>query len=85
VAEFARSAKGPFAPLRAAGFHAAAELAAHLVAEADRRSRDVFGRLTEPNADRYALAWLAACAHLAATEQTLIRASWSSALQDHPL
>jgi hypothetical protein len=64
------------APLRAAGFHAAADLAARLAAEAARRARDPFGRLTDPDPDRYARAWLAAAAHLAAVERDLVLASW---------
>ncbi|WP_433236722.1 SWIM zinc finger family protein [Streptosporangium sp. CA-135522] len=78
VAEAARSgdshAQG--APLRRAGFAAAAELAAALTAEADRRGRDVFGRLTDSGPDGYAWAWLAAAIHLAATDQALVQASW---------
>ncbi|MET8387765.1 SWIM zinc finger family protein [Streptosporangium canum] len=78
VAEHARSgdshAQG--APLRRAGFEAAAELAAALTAEADRRSRDVFGRSTDSGPDGYAWAWLAAAIHLAAADQALVQASW---------
>ncbi|OUC93535.1 SWIM zinc finger family protein [Streptosporangium minutum] len=78
VAEHARSgdshAQG--APLRRAGFEAAAELAAALAAEADRRSRDVFGRSTDSGPDGYAWAWLAAAIHLAAADQALVQASW---------
>jgi hypothetical protein len=68
-----------FAPLRAAGFNAAADLATRLVQEADRRDRDVFGRLTDPDPDGYAKAWLAAAAHLAATERAMVLASWQRA------
>jgi hypothetical protein len=79
VGEFARrpDLRGQnFAPVRAAGFHAAAELAARLAEEADRRDRDVFGRLTDPDPDGYAKAWLAAAAHVAATERAIVLASW---------
>lgn len=68
-----------FIPLRTAGFHTAAVLATALAAEADRRDRDAFGRLTDPGTDRYARAWLAAAAHLAGTERALVLASWSGA------
>jgi hypothetical protein len=64
--------------LRGSGFHAAAGLAAALTAEADRRDRDVFGRLVDAGPDRYALAWLATTVHLAATERALVQASWTS-------
>ncbi|MER7212891.1 hypothetical protein ABT340_38015 [Streptosporangium sp. NPDC000239] len=64
------------ASLRRAGFGTAAELVGALGAEADRRARDVFGRLTDTGGDRYAWAWLAAALHLAATERALVRASW---------
>ncbi|MFI6800422.1 SWIM zinc finger family protein [Streptosporangium canum] len=80
VAEHARSgdshAQG--APLRRAGFEAAAELAAALTGEADRRSRDVFGRSTDSGPDGYAWAWLAAAIHLAAADQALVQASWQA-------
>lgn len=79
VGEYARRADrtgDALAPLRAAGFHAGADLARRLAAEADRRGRDVFGRLADPDPDAYARAWLAASAHLAATERALILASW---------
>jgi len=52
-------------------------VAAALAQESDRRGRDVFGRLADPDPDRYAWAWLAATAHLAATERELIRSSWT--------
>ncbi|MER5321288.1 hypothetical protein [Streptosporangium roseum] len=80
VAERARSgdSRAQGAPLRRAGFEAAAELAAALTAEADRRSRDVFGRSTDSGPDGYAWAWLAAAIHLAAADQALVRASWHS-------
>ncbi|MBN6056086.1 SWIM zinc finger family protein [Nonomuraea sp. RK-328] len=66
------------ASLRRAGFKAAAELVSALTGEADRRGRDVFGRLTDPGPDRYAWAWLAAATHLAATERALVVASWQT-------
>ncbi|WP_343450554.1 hypothetical protein [Micromonospora oryzae] len=77
VAEAARDEAASLAvPLRRAGFTTAAAVASALVAESDRRGRDAFGRLTDPDSDRYAWAWLAATAHLAATERELIRSSW---------
>ncbi|MER7463776.1 hypothetical protein [Streptomyces sp. NPDC097981] len=80
VAEAARTAEPltSYGPLRRAGFTAAAELATALAAEADRRPRDAFGRLTDPSPDAYAWAWLAASTHLAAAERSLVAASWSS-------
>ncbi|MBB5783588.1 SWIM zinc finger family protein [Nonomuraea jabiensis] len=75
VAESARTGES-FAQLRAAGFQAAADLVTGLTAEADRRSRDAFGRLTDTGPDRYAWAWVAAATHLAATERAMIHASW---------
>ncbi|MGW6501322.1 SWIM zinc finger family protein [Nonomuraea angiospora] len=81
VAESARSGES-YAQLRTAGFQAAADLVAGLTAEADRRSRDVFGRLTDTGPDRYAWAWVAAATHLAATERAMIHASWQP---DDPL
>ncbi|WP_251059399.1 MULTISPECIES: hypothetical protein [unclassified Streptomyces] len=79
VAEAARGGEplGLYGPLRRAGFGSAAELAGALTAEADRRPRDAFGRLTDASADRYAWAWLAAAAHLAAAERCLVAASWA--------
>ncbi|MET7530392.1 hypothetical protein [Streptomyces goshikiensis] len=79
VAEAARGAEPAAlaAALRRAGFGSAAELAAALTAEADRRPRDAFGRLAEASAERYAWAWLAAAAHLAAAERSLVAASWA--------
>ncbi|MGW5848838.1 hypothetical protein ACWFQ8_12960 [Streptomyces sp. NPDC055254] len=71
----ARTVQGP---LRRAGLSAAAELATALTAEADRRPRDAFGRLTDPSADGYAWAWLAAATHLAAAERSLVAASWEA-------
>ncbi|MEW2417254.1 hypothetical protein AB0953_26500 [Streptomyces sp. NPDC046866] len=78
VAESARGSEpaAAYGPLRRAGFTTAAELATALAAEADRRPRDVFGRLTDPSADGYARAWLAAAVHLAAAERSLVAASW---------
>lgn len=80
VAESARSGDGrrQSASLRGAGFHTAAGLATELTAEADRRDRDVFGRLTDSGNDRYAWSWLAATTHLAATERSLVQASWQA-------
>ncbi|MFD7787411.1 hypothetical protein ACFV4Q_30600 [Streptomyces nojiriensis] len=83
VAEAARGtdslAAASYGPLRRAGLTGAAELAAALAAEADRRPRDVFGRLADPSPDGYAWAWLAAATHLAAAERCLIAASWAAA------
>ncbi|MFD9129809.1 hypothetical protein, partial [Kitasatospora sp. NPDC059571] len=80
AAESARSGdpRAAAAALRRTGFHTAAELTAALVAEADRRGRDAFGRLTDPDADGYATAWLAAALHLTAAERELVRASWGA-------
>ncbi|MER7824155.1 hypothetical protein ABTX85_16495 [Streptomyces sp. NPDC096097] len=82
VAEAARGteslAGASYGPLRRAGLTAAADLAAALAAEADRRPRDVFGRLADPSPDGYAWAWLAAATHLAAAERCLIAASWAA-------
>ncbi|MET7332041.1 hypothetical protein [Nonomuraea sp. NPDC005650] len=75
VAESARNGES-YAQLRSAGFQAAADLVTELTAEADRRSRDVFGRLADTGPDRYAWAWVAASTHLAATERAMIQASW---------
>ncbi|MFF5390011.1 hypothetical protein ACFY5H_16740 [Streptomyces sp. NPDC013012] len=79
VAEAGRGtdAAGLLAPLRRAGLGGAAQLAAALTAEADRRPRDAFGRLTDASADGYARAWLASAVHLAAAERSLVVASWS--------
>ncbi|MFJ8207839.1 hypothetical protein [Streptomyces sp. NPDC096033] len=79
VAESARASgqEAGYGPLRRAGFTAAAGLAAALVTEADRRPRDAFGRLTDPSADGYAWAWLAASAHLTAARRSLVAASWA--------
>ncbi|MFJ4871623.1 hypothetical protein [Streptomyces sp. NPDC088757] len=79
VAEAGRGtdAAALLAPLRRAGLGGAAQLAAALAAEADRRPRDAFGRLTDASADGYARAWLASAVHLAAAERSLVVASWS--------
>ncbi|MFI6824794.1 hypothetical protein ACIBJE_28180 [Micromonospora sp. NPDC050187] len=78
VGEAARGeGAGLSGPLRRAGFTTAAAVAAGLADESDRRGRDAFGRLTDPDPDRYAWSWLAATAHLAATERELIRSSWT--------
>ncbi|MEU7554336.1 hypothetical protein AB0B01_18695 [Streptomyces sp. NPDC044571] len=82
VAEAARGAE-PLAAngaLRRSGFTAAAESAAALAAEADRRPRDAFGRLADPSADAYAWAWLAAATHLEAAQRSLVTASWKETL-----
>ncbi|MFI8388932.1 hypothetical protein [Streptomyces sp. NPDC085540] len=82
VAEAARGteslAAASYGPLRRAGLTGAANLAAALAAEADRRPRNVFGRLADPSPDGYAWAWLAAATHLAAAERCLIAASWAA-------
>ncbi|MEU9507186.1 hypothetical protein AB0D32_12990 [Micromonospora sp. NPDC048170] len=79
VAEAARGdGTGLAGPLRRAGFTTAATVAAALADESDRRGRDAFGRLADPDPDRYAWAWLAVTAHLAATERELIRSSWTA-------
>ncbi|MES9810931.1 hypothetical protein [Streptomyces cinereoruber] len=79
VAEAGRGADATalLAPLRRAGLGGAAQLAEALTAEADRRPRDAFGRLTDASADGYARAWLASAVHLAAAERSLVAASWS--------
>ncbi|WP_030762015.1 SWIM zinc finger family protein [Streptomyces sp. NRRL F-2664] len=81
VAEAARGTAPlvAYGPLRRAGLTAAADLAAALAAEADRRPRDPFGRLADPSPDGYAWAWLAAATHLAAAERSLVAASWTAA------
>ncbi|NEC89950.1 SWIM zinc finger family protein [Streptomyces sp. SID12501] len=78
VAEPARSGDlgRDTASLRRTGFRTAADLAAALSAAADRRTRDVFGRLDEADPDHYASAWLAAAVHLASTERVLVQATW---------
>ncbi|MFE0649377.1 hypothetical protein ACFVZH_12390 [Streptomyces sp. NPDC059534] len=79
VAEAGRGADAAalLAPLHRAGLGGAARLAAALAAEADRRPRDAFGRLTDASSDAYARAWLASAVHLAAAERSLVVASWS--------
>ncbi|WP_215452098.1 SWIM zinc finger family protein [Streptomyces sp. ATCC 21386] len=78
VAEPARDGDrdGAGTALRRSGFKAGADLATALTAEADRRSRDVFGRVTDPDPDRYARAWLATAVYLTGTERALIRSTW---------
>jgi hypothetical protein len=53
-------------------------VATALADESDRRDRVAFGRLTDPDPDRYAWDWLAVTAHVAAIEQELIRSSWAA-------
>ncbi|MFF0751804.1 hypothetical protein [Streptomyces sp. NPDC004267] len=65
------------ARLTRAGLGGAARLAQALTAEAGRRPRDAFGRLSDASADGYARAWLASAVHLAAAERSLVAASWS--------
>jgi hypothetical protein len=67
---------GAVVALRRSGFRTAADLAHALAAEADRRSRDVFGRTEEADPDGYARAWLAAAVYLAGTERALVQATW---------
>ncbi|ULR48634.1 hypothetical protein [Streptomyces deccanensis] len=78
VAEPARDGDrgGGGAALRRSGFRAGADLATALATEADRRSRDVFGRVTDPDPDRYARAWLATAIYLTGTERALIQSTW---------
>ncbi|MDX2700904.1 hypothetical protein, partial [Streptomyces ipomoeae] len=78
VAEPARDGdrSGGGAALRRSGFRTAADLAAALTAEADRRTRDVFGRTDEADPDRYARAWLAAAVYLTTTERALVQSTW---------
>ncbi|MFJ1706047.1 hypothetical protein [Kitasatospora sp. NPDC088346] len=80
AAEAARSGdpRTDAAALRRTGFHGAADLATALAGEADRRHRDVFGRLGDPGADRYASAWLAAAVHLTSAERGVVRATWEA-------
>ncbi|MFB6563793.1 hypothetical protein ACFCYH_33730 [Streptomyces sp. NPDC056400] len=89
VAEAARGteslAAASYGPLRRAGLTGAADLAAALAAEADRRPRNVFGRLADPSPDGYAWAWLAAATHLAAAERCLIAASWAATPNTAPV
>ncbi|GLF92849.1 hypothetical protein [Streptomyces yaizuensis] len=67
---------GSGAALRRGGFRAAADLSTALTTEADRRTRDVFGRTAEDDPGHYARVWLAAAVYLEGTEQALIRATW---------
>ncbi|MFI0960964.1 hypothetical protein ACH4S8_06055 [Streptomyces sp. NPDC021080] len=78
VAEPARDGdlRGDRAALRRGGFGTAADLAAALTAEADRRTRDVFGRTGGADPDRYARSWLAAAVYLAGVERALVQATW---------
>ncbi|BFV61065.1 SWIM zinc finger family protein [Kitasatospora sp. CMC57] len=78
VAESARTggARTDAAALARTGFHSAAALTTALAATADRRGRDVFGRLEDGGADEYATSWLAAAVHLTAAERELVRATW---------
>ncbi|WP_405918127.1 hypothetical protein [Streptomyces sp. NBC_00728] len=78
VAEPARDGdrSGGGAALRRGGFPTAADLAAGLTAEADRRTRDVFGRTVEADPDRYARTWLAAAVYLTGVERALVQATW---------
>ncbi|MFC9590887.1 hypothetical protein ACFTUC_14040 [Streptomyces sp. NPDC056944] len=63
--------------LTRAGLGGAARLAQDLTAEAGRRPRDAFGRLTDASADGYARAWLASAVHLSTAERSLVAWSWS--------
>ncbi|WP_405741784.1 SWIM zinc finger family protein [Streptomyces sp. NBC_00028] len=67
------------AALRRSGFRTAADLADALAAQADRRSRDVFGRTRQSDPDGYARAWLAAAVYLTGTERALVEATWQPA------
>ncbi|MDX6742786.1 SWIM zinc finger family protein [Actinocorallia sp. A-T 12471] len=75
----AQSLRGDADPsrLRRTGFPGAATLAASLAEEADRRPRDAFGRLTDPDPAPFARAWLASAVHLHLAERTLTRTAWS--------
>ncbi|ROO89649.1 hypothetical protein EDD29_7354 [Actinocorallia herbida] len=75
----AQSLRGDADPahLRRTGFPGAATLAAALTAEADRRPRDPFGRLTDPDPAPFAQAWLTSALHLQQAEQALIRSAWT--------
>ncbi|GAB2834920.1 SWIM zinc finger family protein [Actinocorallia aurea] len=75
----AQSLRGDADPvrLRHTGFPNAAALAAALTAEADRRPRDPFGRLTDPDPAPFAEAWLASALHLHEAERSLIRSAWT--------
>ncbi|UUU36062.1 hypothetical protein JIX56_43000 [Streptomyces sp. CA-210063] len=85
VAEPARDGDrdGGGAALRRTGFRTAADLATTLTTEADRRSRDVFGRITDPDPDRYARAWLTTAVYLAGTERALVQATWQPPTTHH--
>ncbi|MFD3522914.1 hypothetical protein [Streptomyces sp. NPDC058653] len=78
VAESARNggSRTDGTALRATGFHTAADLTTTLTSEADRRTRDTFGRLDDTTPDAYASAWLATAFHLASTERELVSSSW---------
>ncbi|MGX2993067.1 hypothetical protein JNUCC64_02030 [Streptomyces sp. JNUCC 64] len=67
---------GGGAALRRGGFRAAADLSTALTTEADRRTRDVFGRTAEGDPDQYARVWLAAAVYLEGTERALVGATW---------
>ncbi|MFE7856196.1 hypothetical protein [Streptomyces sp. NPDC057403] len=67
------------AALRRSGFRTAADLANALAAEADRRSRDVFGRTQQADPDAYARVWLSAAVYLSGTERALVEATWQPA------
>jgi hypothetical protein len=64
------------AALRRSGFATAADLADALAAEADRRSRDVFGRTQQADPDGYARVWLSAAVYLSGTERALVESTW---------
>ncbi|MGW2397478.1 hypothetical protein ACWCYY_13090 [Kitasatospora sp. NPDC001664] len=78
VAESARTggARTDAAALTRSGFARAAALGTALAEAADRRGRDVFGRLTDDAGDAYAEGWLAAALHLTLAERELVRSSW---------
>ncbi|MBB4951793.1 hypothetical protein F4556_007328 [Kitasatospora gansuensis] len=85
VAESARTggARTDAAALARTGFHGAAALTTALAADADRRGRDVFGRLADHGGtDPYAHSWLAAALHLTAAERELVRATWRDREQE---
>ncbi|MEU9395430.1 hypothetical protein AB0D86_36225 [Streptomyces sp. NPDC048324] len=67
------------AALRRSGFRTAADLADALASEADRRSRDVFGRTQQADPDAYARVWLSAAVYLSGTERALVEATWQPA------
>jgi len=64
------------AALRRSGFATAADLADALAAEADRTSRDVFGRTQQADPDGYARVWLSAAVYLSGTERALVESTW---------